>query len=40
MRHTGDTEEEKPPLILTLCPVRALHGWVWARGFSVGPPPT
>lgn len=38
--HAGDSEEEKPPLILTLCPVRALHRWVWARGCSVGPPPT
>lgn len=38
MRHAGDTEEEKPPLIL--CPVRALHGWLWARGCSVAPPPS
>ena len=26
----GDTKLEKPPRILTLCPVRALHRWVWA----------
>lgn len=28
MRHADDAEEEKPPLILILCPLWALHGWV------------
>lgn len=27
-------EEERPPLVLTLCPVRALQGWFWAWGCS------